>query len=105
MTESKHRYFVPAAPGFWELGLVDCGHGEYEADRVPIVAWEMIEGDDKSPYAAYPVTTEGEGAHRASTPILQPDGRVRIALDMTYANEEDWLKDASAKARAKVKAR
>jgi hypothetical protein len=30
---------------------------------------------------------------------------VRIALDMTYANEEDWLKDASAKARAKVKAR
>jgi hypothetical protein len=40
-SNNKQRYFVPAAPGFWELSLVDRGEGEYEADRIPIVAWEM----------------------------------------------------------------
>jgi hypothetical protein len=105
MTESKHRYFVPAALGFFELSLVDCGHGEYEIDRTPVVAWEMIGGDDDSPCCAYPVTVDSESPVHSSTPVLAPDGRVRIALDATYPNEEAWFKDASAKARRKVEAR
>jgi hypothetical protein len=104
MTANKQRYFVPAAPGFWELSLVDCGNGEYEAERTPIIAWEMVAdaalSDGDSLYYAYPVTIEGERTHRASTPILEPEGRVRIACDTTYFSAQDWLRAASAEARA-----
>jgi hypothetical protein len=102
---SNQPYFVPAAPGFWELDLVDCDPGEYEASRTPIVAWQMLTddaaSDDDPLYYADPVTLEYGRTHRASTPILGPDGCVRIAGATTYSSEQDWLKAAAAKARAR----
>jgi hypothetical protein len=88
---------------------VNCGGGEYETSRVPVVAWEMVVDDTSSdgnpPYYAYPVTTEGGCTHRVHGPILGPDGRVRIAEGCTYDSEENWLKEASAKFRAKMEVR
>ena len=43
MTETKRRYFIPAAPGFWELTYLDAASGGPEATREPVVAWEMID--------------------------------------------------------------
>jgi hypothetical protein len=99
---SSKTYFVPAAPGFWELYLVGRDNSEYEAGRTPVVAWQMLTDDaasDDDPfYYADPVTIEYGRTRRVSTPILCPDGRVRIAGDATYSSEDAWLKAAAAKA-------
>jgi hypothetical protein len=83
----KQRHFISAMPGFWMLGL--CGglaEGNYEATRVPIVAWEMRLIDDDKPergYFAAPVTPEWECDGIQHAPVLGPDGRVRVAGETT----------------------
>ena len=65
MTETKRRYFIPAAPGFWELTYLDAASGGPEATREPVVAWEMIDDgvtvrrtDPGSPNAWFNISTE-----------------------------------------------
>jgi hypothetical protein len=104
VTETRQRYFIPAALGFWELNYLGAASGGPEATREPVVAWEMIDdgaSGDAHVHYAHPVTTFGEVTHRGHNPILGPDGCVRVAGDATYDSEEIWLKDAMAKDRLK----
>ena len=102
MTNAKQRrYFIPAAPGFWILEL--CGglaEGDYEATRVPVIAWELRPIDEDKPQGdcfAVPVTPEW-GYDRIESAVLGPDGRVRIAGKSTCASRR-FARRRSAKAR------
>jgi hypothetical protein len=95
-------YFVPAAPGFWVLQLVhpDTPGEEFGVYHEPVVAWRCSwETEAEEDGYALPVMAA------ADLPILGPDGMVRTLLSRTFASEADWLKDASAEARKKEKAR
>jgi hypothetical protein len=102
MTDNERRYFVPAAPGFWELSYLDAASGGPEATRVPVVAWEIIDdgvSGDAHVHYAYPVTTFGEVTGRGHNPILGSDGYVRVAGGVTWDSERQWLEDKKKEER------
>jgi hypothetical protein len=86
-TEEIERAFlpvVPAQPGYTVLCYYP-PEKDMEAwvDRLPVVAWSIDEG------CAYPVTLDERRSDFSS--VLIPDGRVVVALDTIYADEQTWL--------------
>jgi hypothetical protein len=108
VTTKPRRYFVPAAPGYWRLELVDtrAPNGEFKFYREPILAWELRPGVDlpNVNFFGHPVTMVWSAYRDAVVAILAPDGVVRLTNGTRFPSEAEWLAHAADEARAREEA-
>ena len=78
---------IPAYPGFEVLSAwYNAETGKPEVWRIPIVGWRTVES------GLEPVTPDEDFEMSATTAIRYPDGQVNVPFDLTFPDEEDWLK-------------
>jgi hypothetical protein len=99
------HHFIPVAPGYWLLDLVDprAPDDEFKISRTPIIAWELRPGVDLQNvnFFGHPVTMVWSSLQRRLP--CDPGARrvVRLTNGTSFASETEWLADAADEARAK----